>query len=290
MLVGGIAAAVLAVSLVSVFTVDANTVGVEVLFGKPTNSWREGLHFKNPLSKIVHISGVQQESTYSARVSEGEKGGFDAVSAVTADNAVVEVDATLLWNLDLNLAEEIYRQYRDLETVRSRLVRPTSRNVIRDCMALYAFEEARTTGRAAIALCAEEGIQSETEQGGVLVSAVQIRGMTAQSAELQASIDRKLSAEQAAREAEFRRDQARVDAETARIKATGEAEATIERARGQAEGNRLLDASLTPPILTLRSLQAIADGGGVFFWTGDTSGAQPVLDISDLVGEIGTTK
>ncbi len=243
------------------FSVPANNVGVEILFGKPRTTHTEGLHFKNPFSEISNIPGLQQESTYSAVPGEGEVGAADAVEAVTQDNAVVDVDASILWSLDLSRAKDIYREYRTLEQVRVRLLRPVSRDVIRDCVAQYPFEEARTSQRQAIATCAEQEISDQTEAKGVVINAVQIRNMKAQSVDLQASIDRKLSAEQAAREAEFRRDQASVDAETARIRAEGEAAAEIAKAEGVKQANILVSESLTAQLLEFRKYEFLSQSG-----------------------------
>lgn len=267
-----------------IFTVPANHVGVEVLFGKPRSTYQEGLHFKNPFSEVINIPGLQQESTYSAVPNEGERDAADAVEAVTQDNAVVDVDASILWSLDLSQAQEIYREYRTLEQVRARLLRPVSRDVIRDCVAQYPFEEARTSRRQAIAACAEEEIASQTGQKGVVLAAVQIRNMSAQSSDLQASIDRKLSAEQAAREAEFRRDQASVDADTAKIRAEGEANAAIARAEGVKQANILVGESLSTALLEFRKYEFLSQSGNTN-WVIDGSvavgGPQLVIPMDD---------
>ena len=272
-----------AVGAFSLFTVvPANHAGVEVLFGRPTRTFQEGINVKNPLASVASIPGLQQESTYSNTVGEGERGGPDAVEAITADNAVVDVDASVLWALDLtgNRPIEAYRQYRTLERIRLDLLRPVSRDVIRDCIAAVAFEEARTSQREAIGECARTGITTRVDEFGVGVTirAVQIRSMSARSAELQAGIDRKLVAEQAAREAEFRKDQAEIDAETARIAAEGVANAEIERARGISEANRLVGESLTPALLAYRQVELLAQSGNAT-WVIDGSVA-PVLDIN----------
>ena len=270
-------------ALFSLFTVvPANHAGVEVLFGKPTRTFQEGINVKNPLASVAEVPGLQQESTYSNTVGEGERGGPDAVEAITADNAVVDVEASVLWALDLtgDRPIEAYRQYRTLERIRLDLLRPVSRDVIRDCIAAVAFEEARTSQREAIGECARAGITNRVDEFGVGVTirAVQIRSMSARSEELQAGIDRKLVAEQAAREAEFRKDQAEIDAETARIAAEGVANAEIERARGIAEANRVVGESLTPALLAYRQVELLAQSGNAT-WVIDGAVA-PVMDIN----------
>ena len=268
----------------------ANHIGVETLFGKVKTTHTEGLHLKNPFSDVTNIPGLQQESTYTAAINEGEKNSADAVSAVTKDNAVVNVDASILWSLDTSKAKTIYREYRGLSQVRTRLLRPVSRDVIRDCVAKHNFEEARTSDRAVIASCAEEDIRKQTNTQGVIINAVQIRNMQAQSGELQASIDRKLAAEQAAREASFRKDQAEVDAQTAKIKAQGEADAEIAKAEGVKEANRLVSESLTTALLEFRKYEFLSQSGNTN-WVIDgsvgTGGPDLVIPMTDGLNPAG---
>ena len=284
LVIGGI------VLVTGLFTVvPANHAGVEVLFGKPTRAFQEGFNIKNPLSTVSEIPGLQQESTYSNTVGEGERGGPDAVEAITADNAVVDVDASVLWALDLtgDSPIEAYRQYRTLERIRLDLLRPVSRDVIRDCIAAVAFEEARTSQRESIGECARVGITNRVDEFGVGVTirAVQIRSMSARSAELQAGIDRKLVAEQAAREAEFRKDQAEIDAETARIAAEGVANAEIERAKGIAEANRLVDESLTPSLLRYRQYEFLTASGNTVWVLEGGSDPELVIPMGSMTTE-----
>ena len=259
-----------------------------MLFGKPGATSSEGLSWKLPFTRVSNIPGLQQESTYSDVASEGEKNTADAVEAVTNDNAVVHVDASILWNLDLGQAKDIYREYRTLDQVRIRLLRPVSRDVIRDCVAQHAFEEARTSERQNIATCAEQAISQQTSSKGVIINAVQIRNMRAQSGELQASIDRKLAAEQAASEAEFRKQQAEVDARTAKIRAQGEADAAIAKAQGVKESNRLVSESLTVPLLEFRKYEFLSQNGNTN-WVIDGSvgvnGPDLVIPMSEAAGE-----
>ena len=262
------------------YTVPSNHTGVLVLFGQAQGTSAPGLHLKLPFASVSNIPGLAQESTYSNTVDEGEKGGPDAVAAVTADNAVINVDATVLWNLDLGQARSIYEEYRDLDQIRQRLLRPTSRDVIRGCVLQHNFEEARTTARSKIAECIDGKIASATGDAGIIIRNVQIRKMEAQSADLQASIDRKLAAEQAAREAEFRKEQAEVDAETAEVRARGEAEAQIERARGEAEANKLLTESLTPEVLQNRLIEAYKEADSLTVFSGSAEELpDPVIAI-----------
>ena len=276
--VAGAAAVGLAIaSLVTI--IPANHAGVEVLFGKPTRVFGEGLNFKNPLASVVDIPGLQQESTYSNTVGEGERGGPDAVVAQTTDNLDVDVDASVLWSLNLEGTAPIgtYREYRSIEQVRAVLLRPVSRDAIRVCIARFNFEEARTIGREQIGDCSAQAIAAAVFPF-VIVRDVQIREMSA-SPEVMAAIDRKAAAEQAAREAEFRRDQAAIDAETARIAAEGVANAEIERARGIAEANRLVNESLTPTLLEYRKVEFLSQSNNTVWVLGGDDSPELVIPV-----------
>ncbi|MCY4368199.1 MAG: SPFH domain-containing protein [bacterium] len=276
--VAGTAAVGLAItSLITI--VPANHAGVEVLFGKPTRVFGEGLSIKNPLAGVVEIPGLQQESTYSNTVDEGERGGPDAVVAQTTDNLDVDVDASVLWSLNLEGTAPIgtYREYRTLDQVRAVLLRPVSRDAIRVCLARFNFEEARTIGREQIGDCSAQAI-AEAVFPFVIVRDVQIREMSA-SPEVMAAIDRKAAAEQAAREAEFRRDQAAIDAETARIAAEGVANAEIERAKGIAEANRLVDESLTPTLLEYRKVEFLSQSNNTVWVLGSNDSPELVIPV-----------
>lgn len=276
--VAGAAAVGLAIaSLVTI--VPANHAGVEVLFGKPTRVFGEGLNLKNPLASVVEMPGLQQESTYSNTVDEGERGGPDAVVAQTTDNLDVDVDASVLWSLNLEGTAPIdtYREYRTIAQVRAVLLRPVSRDAIRVCLARFNFEEARTVGREQIGDCSVQAI-SEAVFPYVIVRDVQIREMSA-SPDVMAAIDRKAAAEQAAREAEFRRDQAAIDAETARIAAEGVANAEIERAKGIAEANRLVDESLTPTLLEYRKVEFLSQSNNTVWVLGGNESPELVIPV-----------
>lgn len=115
----------------------------------------------------------------------------------------------------------------------------------------------------------------------VVIRAVQIREVDLLSDQIRSGIERKLAAEQAAQEAEFRRQQAEIDAETARIAAEGVAKAEIERARGIAEANRLVNESLTPTLLAYRKYEFLSQVGNTTWVIEGDSPVEPVLVVNE---------
>ena len=248
----------------TVTIVAPGEVAVPVLFGTAQDPLEEGFHLRNPFASVRALSVRTQESTYSDVIGEGEQSDrADAITAVSLENASVRVEITILWHLVGQEASNVYRSlgmnYRDV------IVRPVSRSAVRDCVAQFRFELARTSQRPDVERCIEESLTSEFVARGLAVDGVQLRDIAA-TAELQASIESKLQAEQDAQRAQFRQDQARIDAET-RIIAAG----------AEAEANRLVAESLTPDLLQLRIVEALNDNAIVYLLGSD--GPTPVIPL-----------
>ena len=272
---GGVAVAGLLVVASTLTIVPPGEVAVPVLFGTAEPPLEEGFHLRNPFASVRALSVRTQESTYTDTVGEGEATDrADAITAVSLENASVRVEITILWHL---VGSEASKVYRSLGTgYREVIVRPVSRSAVRDCVSKYRFELARTTQRPDVERCIEETLVEEFVPRGLAVDGVQLRDIAA-TAELQASIESKLQAEQDAQRAQFRQDQARIDAETRVITATAEAEA-----------NRLISESLTPDLLQLRVVEALNDQAIVYLLGSD--GPTPVIPLPTPEGSTtGTT-
>jgi regulator of protease activity HflC (stomatin/prohibitin superfamily) len=262
-LVALVAGPVLALSS-TVTIVSPGEVAIPVLFGTAQEPLTEGFHVRNPFASVRGLSVRTQESTYSDVIGEGEQADrADAITAVSLENASVRVEITILWHLVGSEASNVYRSlgtsYRDV------IVRPVSRSAVRDCIAQFRFELARTTQRPDVERCIEKSLTDDFERRGLAVDGVQLRDIAA-TPELQASIEAKLQAEQDAQRARFRQDQARIDAEIKIIAATAEAEA-----------NRLVAESLTPDLLQLRVVEALGDNAVVYLL--NSQGPIPVIPL-----------
>lgn len=281
----------------SVTKVDEGEVGVEVLFGRVTTVHdTSGIIIKNPLSTIVRYPTRTVESTYTGVEDEGEKAGFDAIQAFSAENAEVSVDLTVLWHVDPSKADTVYKTVKD--SYREVLIRPITRSATRDCVAEFEFDVARTTARGEVADCILTNMTNQLGERGFQIESVQLRGMRA-DATLQASIEAKLQAANAVKEAEFRKDQAEVDkqraiieaealAESAVVSAEGKARSTIINAEAeaqkieieaeaQADANREIQASLDAEILELLEVEALAEGGNLIVLGGN--GTTPLIQL-----------
>lgn len=273
----GYGLAVLFLAGSTLVVIDAGEVGVPVLFGEVGGTLTEGLNLKHPFASVVKMPIRTVESTFTAEDDGGKDSPDDAISAFSAENALVDVDITLLWHINPIEAGNVYRTVG--KSYREVLVQPITRSATRDCVAMFAFDEARTTKRGEVSRCILEAMQAELSVRGLVVESVQLRGMRA-DATLQAAIERKLEAANAVQEAEFRRQQAEIDKESTIIQAEAVRDATIIKAEGEANANREIADSLTDSVLQLRIIEALGDKALVFTGGG---GPAPVFDVSGLL-------
>lgn len=280
---------ILFLGFASFTTVDAGEVVVPVQFGEvQTPLTKQGINFKSPFAGTIAMPTRTVELTFEGTATQNEDGGennLGQINALSAEGAQVSVDVTALYHIDPTETAKVYSTVGTAwEEV---LVLPRIRNVVRDCLPNYTFEDARTTLRGEASACMLDKLQAALAPRGIVIEDVLLRDMRA-SAELQDAIDAKLEAQTNEQRAVFEQREAVVRAETARITAKGVADARREQAIGeaaairleaeaQAEANTAIAASLTPELLQLRIYEQLGDKTVVI-----TDGATAPLPILPL--------
>lgn len=272
-------------------TVDEGEVVVPIQFGEALDPIQtKGINFKSPFAGVVVMPTRTVEVTFQGakpddpELGESEPNSFRQISALSSEGAQIAVDVTALYHIDPTMTEQIYATVGAAwEEV---LVLPRVRNVVRDCLPQYTFEQARTSLRGEAQLCMLERLQSTLGPRGIVIEDILLRDMRADE-QLQDAIDAKLEAQSNAQRAEFIQREAQVTAETKRIEAEGRAKARIEEATGEAEAIRLqadaeayandvIARSLTPELLQLRVYEQLGDKTVVL---GDAGGVLPILPL-----------
>ena len=269
----------LALTASACVTVDEGEAVVPVRFGESLEPiTAPGLHYFNFITAdAVSFPVRPEELTFSAGDTTQAP-----ISALSSEGGEVRIDLTALVRIDGEQARTVYeRAGNSWASVKQNIVVPTVRSVVRDCIPKFDFEEARTSKRGEAQLCVLEGLQDVLNPRGIIVEEVLIREMQANEA-LQSSIEQRLEAQNAVREAEFLQQQAIVEARTAVIEAEGRRDAAIVDAEGIAEANRLVAESLTDNILELRIVESLGDKA-VYFFGNSTGGVNPRIDLP--VGE-----
>ena len=98
----------------------------------------EGLHLKIPFWQQATVMDARtQEYTMSIAHGEGEKETDDSIESRSKDGQVIWVDATILYHIDKNEADNIKRTLGTESEYRTKIIRPRCREIIRAVIARY---------------------------------------------------------------------------------------------------------------------------------------------------------
>lgn len=207
--------AILLTFLASFRVIDAGTVSIPVAFGTVGEPINEGSTFVAPWTGLQSLSIRTQEYTMTVATAEGAVKGDDSVTVNGSDGASAQVDSTLLFHLDKGNASKLYREvgvnYVDV------LVRPKTRECIRDAGPKQTTVELVTSKRDQFTQSAEDCIRAALEPRGLTVEDLQVRAIRA-SQNIQGAIDAKVAAQQDAEKKQFELAAARQDAEIQRTR------------------------------------------------------------------------
>lgn len=255
---------ILALLLSGCTTVDAGQVGVQVWFGDVQDGiLPEGFHWVNPCMDIIQMNTQTKTVTME---------GPTSLHVMASDQVSLTVDVSVIYHLEAKSAPGIYRFMPDYE---DSVLIPTTRVAVRDAVREFDAVSAVSTKRREVG---EEMLKllltrlSHTlHQRGLSKSAVsvddfQLRNVTLPDAlqdsiakvqqERQAANQRQQAIKTAGQEAERSKIEAEGRARVAIIKAKNAAEVRLIEAQAEAEANRTIAASLTPPLLEARRIEA----------------------------------
>lgn len=195
------------------FTVSPGKVGVLTRMGaiQPV-IYSEGAHFKLPFIETDHEISVKTV-TYDAT----------ALDASTKDLQQVTSDMAVLYSIDRPDALDVFRNYRDLETLEQRAIRPSVEEVIKAVTARYTAEEL-ITRRQDVRTDIINMMKQKLESHYVHVNDIAITNFKFSPAFNQA-IEAKVTAEQQALKAQNDLQRIKIEAEQRIAQATAEAEA-----------------------------------------------------------------
>jgi regulator of protease activity HflC (stomatin/prohibitin superfamily) len=236
----------------SIVIVEAGETGVYSLFGKVKDQeLNSGFHLKNPLAKVTKLSVRTQEYTMSGVEKEGKVQGMDAIQALTKEGLDVSLDITVLYRLNQEQANEVYREvgldYED------KILRPIIRSSIREIIAQYDAKVIYSEKRNEIGSKIFEKMESYLTDRGFVVEDLLIRNVVL-PIDLQKSIEQKLQAEQEAEKMDFVLDKERK-----------EKERKIIEAEGQKESQEIINQSLTPNYLNYLYIKNLENREGTIY-------------------------
>ncbi|MEA2089016.1 MAG: prohibitin family protein [Patescibacteria group bacterium] len=265
---GGVAVLIVVFLLIfgifSVVIIPAGETGVFHLFGKVRDKeMSSGLHFKNPLAMVTKMSIRTEEYTMSIVKGEGQVKATDAIKALTKEGLEVELDMTILYHLEENMASNIFKNV-GLNYV-EKIIRPSIRSGIREIIANYEAKDIYSEKRQEAAGQILEKLKSDINPRGIVIEEVLLRNVNLPT-KLSNAIQEKLTAEQEAQRYDFILQKEEKEAERKRIEAAG-----------QRDAQKIINESLTTNYLNYLYIKDLKDREGTIYIPVNPSTGMPMF-------------
>ncbi len=204
--------------------VPPGNVGVQILFGKVLtgSTLSEGLNLVNPFVTLEIMSTRTQAYTMSIATEEGARYGDDAITSLTRDGLEVEMDLTVWFHLDPEVAAVVYQKIGSDYV--AKIVRPAARTSIRNTTVKYNAVEIYSNMREEVQNEINKSLEKDFTARGITLEKVLLRNIKL-PAKVKNAIEAKLEAEQDAQKMEFVLLKEKKEAERKKIEASGIAEA-----------------------------------------------------------------
>src|SRR5919198_945364 len=213
-------------------TVQAGHVGVITTFGSvEPRVLQPGFHMVIPFAqRIVQIDTRVLPHT------------FRQIDAASAELQGVKLTGTMNYHLDPNRAYELYQNV-GLEFANN-IIDPAFADFIKEVVPQYPVTNILIK-RDEIRSLAKQKLGDNLSRYGIVVDDIYISDI-AFSADYQAAIEKKQTAQQTVETERQILEQKRVQADQAVAEAEGKAKATVASAQGEADANRARESSITP--------------------------------------------
>jgi regulator of protease activity HflC (stomatin/prohibitin superfamily) len=259
-----------------------------------TNTLDPGWVFINPFTQSITKYPVGVQTLVMVHeAQEGEVKGDDSVKVGSREGQTMNADVSVQYSVLSEQAANLYRTWAGapIDRIRDNLVRQVTRSALNDIASQYGWEEIYGEKRIEYTQKVSAELQRRFADKHVKFESLNLRGWHLPD-NLQAALDQKIAAQQAAEQQTFALKQAQIKAQQDKVTAEGEANALRERAQGeadatriraeaQAEANKKLSQSLTADLIRYQQLQRW-DGKLPVFSGG---GATPLIDATSIISD-----
>lgn len=219
--------------------VPAGGVGVDDTFGVVSDQTRSpGLSLKNPFTS-VHVFSVK-----TLELKEQS-------SVPSKEGLIVTLDVSILYHMQSNKANEIYKTIGDdYENI---FIVPQFRSYIREITSRYEAKALYTTGRDNITFDIFNALEPKLSDRGIILEKVLLRDLTLPST-VTTAIEMKLKSEQEALQMQFTLQKEQL-----------EAQRKIIEAGGIASAQRIINSNLTEAYLKWYWIGALKEDKNVIY-------------------------
>jgi regulator of protease activity HflC (stomatin/prohibitin superfamily) len=243
--------------------VPANAVGIPTEVGKIQDPINSGFHFVKPWTKINTFSTRVQELSMLRAADEGDKAKDDSIEVRGSDGYKMNVDITIRYFINPASAAKLFRLYGSEDGIKQGVVRPEARESVRIAFAKFTSEEGYTNKREPISADVFADIQKRIARYGLTLDTVNLHNVAPDPTLAQAISDRAAAREKAL-QANIEQERLQTEAQTRLNVAKTDAETAREKAAGEADANVILADSVTPELLELKRLEALAKANTIY--------------------------
>lgn len=211
-----------------------------------------GLGTKSPFTSVVDFDIRNQQAIYVGN-GEGDNVTGPQITVTDKDGVRSDVDLTVLYSINPAAVSDIYREHRNQETFKSRVVEQDIRSVVRTIPGKFSTQQL-LNDRAGVEGAISEALTARWAEQGIVLESVALQEVRPPSEVL-------------ARYADAQSAQAQVAKETALLEAAEvKAQQKVVEAQAEAEANDILTKSLTKEVLEQRyldTLRSIGENGNL---------------------------
>ncbi len=239
-----------------------------------------GFALKAPWQSLSRWDLFSQSVTYAGSGSgipdyTGGQVSGQSVTTSVLGGAQAEFDLSVVYSLDGNHVESLFRDYRSQERFTKQVIEPGILAVVRDVPSPYTPVQFRGEKRGEAQDLMLERLNSRLNKYGVEVTVVNLQNISF-TAEVEESIKAVEVAQQEQAKAEANLRATEISAQAQIVEAEAKAKAAVAEAEGQAKANDILTKSLTDKVLQQKWIDAIRDSNGTIVVP---DGAAPLLNL-----------
>ncbi len=224
----------------------------------------QGLHLVAPTVKVKEFTVANEQLILSKDERDGSPED-QSFNVSTADNASISVSFQMSYRFVQEDLVETYKKFRGMngQDIVNNRVSTVLKSKISEITTDYTMMDIYSGNRSEINTKLTEYLDKEfRESYGIQVIDASIIDVHP-DAQLQKTIDARVTALQNKQKAEAEQETARVEAETAVIKAQAEADVALTKAKAEAEANRLIAESITQNLIQMKEAEARLQHGWV---------------------------
>lgn len=200
---------------------EPGRAGVQVLFGDVQKGVLEsGVNVVNPLVSIDEYNIQTQNYTMSSDHQESDRENEDAIQVLTADGLEVTMDVTVQYYILHDSIPTIRRRLGVEEAMKNKIIRPYSRNKVRDIAVQFDAVSLYGVKRDTFQMRLNRALVREFQPHGIHLEAILIRHISL-PASVKGAIESKINAEQDAQKMAFVLQKEKQEAERKRVEAQG---------------------------------------------------------------------